>query len=103
MKGKFDDVPTDPLFDAEPLRERKRKPKAIRAMAQGNCPRCTREKLGLVLLGSHLVWRWHTYRTWSGAPMECTASGVAVCVAPEADPPLAGPGHAVQCPHDRSG
>ena len=64
--------------------EERRKP--VRSLRQGKCPCCTANRTGLVLVGDHLVWRWHTYVTWSGTRLLCRASGVAVCVAPERNP-----------------
>lgn len=98
-KGKFDDIPTGELFDAEPLRSGRVRTRSVKSVAHGNCPRCLADKIGLVRIGVHLVWRLHTYRTWSGAPMQCGASGVTVCDAPEASPPLNT--EPVACPHDQ--
>ncbi len=95
-RGKFDGIPTNELFDAEPMRERKRRPKTIPSSAHGKCPQCTAEKVGLVRVGAHLVWRRHTYRTWVGTAVECPASGVTLCVAPEGRPPLNV--HPIPCP-----
>jgi hypothetical protein len=96
-KGKFDDIPTEELFSADDMRSGKRRQKSVKSVAWGNCPGCLADKMGLVLVGRHLVWRQHTYRTWSGAAVECTSSGVSVCVAPEKTPTHAAV--AVTCPH----
>jgi hypothetical protein len=80
-------VDEDALFDAEPLR--RVRPKAQRgpkSVAQGCCPLCMKAKIGLLAQGPHVVWRPHYYRTWKNAPVLCSASYVAVCVAPERDP-----------------
>ena len=59
------------------------KDKPIRAVATGHCPGCHLFKaIGLIPVGRHLVWRFHTYRTYSGAAVPCPASLVAVCTAP---------------------
>lgn len=100
-KGKFDDVPTEPMFDMAPVEDHAEKQKTVRSVASGRCPECRNLKLGVVRQGKHLVWREHTYTTWSGARIVCRASGVATCVAPER---FAGdlPMHvAVLCPHTR--
>jgi hypothetical protein len=78
-----DDQPdmTLPLFDEPPHVPRERR-SSQRAVTQGRCPYCHKEKVGLLRSASHLVWREHTYRTYSGAPITCRASGVALCVAP---------------------
>lgn len=98
MRGKFDDVPTEELFPASDYRETRRRPKSIKSSAQGNCPKCLVGKIGLVLIGSHLVWRLHNKRTWNGTAVECMASGVAVCDAPETDP--LNPAKPLKCPHE---
>jgi hypothetical protein len=99
-RGKFDGVPTGELFSVDDgMRDHKQRRRSAKSQAQGNCPRCLRPKVGLVLVGEHLVWRQHDKRTCSGAPVECQASGVSACVAPEAEP-FVNP-ERVRCPHDR--
>lgn len=89
---------TAELFGAEPYSAGKvKRPAGPRASAVGKCPECHKAKVGLLRQGNHLVWREHRYSTWSGAPMVCRASGVALCVAPEGNPPLnVDP---IRCPH----
>jgi D-arabinose 1-dehydrogenase-like Zn-dependent alcohol dehydrogenase len=86
MSGKFDDVPTESMFDAEEYREGKTRQKTPKSVAQGKCPLCTRPKLGAIRLGEHLAWRTHTYTTWGGRAIDCVASGVYLCVLPETKP-----------------
>lgn len=83
------------------MRVKKRRPKGLKSVAFGKCPSCTAGKVGLLWQGRHLVWREHTYRTWSGTPMTCRASGVALCNAPEGTPTLAGT--PMRCPHPPAG
>lgn len=90
------EIPTIELFDAEGFRQEKQRPEYTKSVAQGKCPKCTKAKIGLVRQGEHLVWRHHTYRTWQNAPVECPASGVAVCVLPEGTPAI--DGH-LRCKH----
>lgn len=88
MTGKSDDdIPTEPLFEVEPYREGKSgKQRTIKSVAQGKCPLCTRPKVGLVPVGTHIAWRHHTYRTWGGISLDCMATGIYVCVLPETNP-----------------
>jgi hypothetical protein len=103
-KRKFDDVPTESMFDdaaVESMRDEKTRPDRPKTIASGRCPECHNGRLGVVRQGEHLLWREHTYTTWSGARLTCRASGVATCVAPERvsrDYPM----HiAILCPHTR--
>lgn len=105
-RRKFDDIPTESMFSDDEvagLKEDKPKPERARTIASGRCPECSNMRLGVVRQGDHLLWRVHTYTTWSGAKLTCRASGVATCVAPErysADYPY----HvAVLCPHTKEG
>jgi hypothetical protein len=99
--GKFDDVPTEPLFDSEPFREGKSgKQRTIKSVAQGKCPLCTRPKVGLVQSGTHIAWRQHTYKTWGGVSLDCMATGIYACVLPETNP--LNPSSPVSCPHNRA-
>jgi hypothetical protein len=82
----IDSMGTDAMFDVEPMRLTRTRIKTVPSSAQGKCPTCTRAKIGLIAMGTHLVWRLHTYTTWSGARMTCAASGVAVCQLPERVP-----------------
>jgi hypothetical protein len=82
--GKFDDVPTLPLFDVEHVEqgssrtENSRRP--ARSVAWGRCSRHANPKeIGLVRQGEHLYWREHDYPTWGKARMTCDASGVRLC------------------------
>jgi hypothetical protein len=97
-RDKWADLPTEEMFDAEEFRQEKPKAKSPRSVRMGNCPHCSRNPVGIVLQGTHYVWRSHTYRTWGGATMPCAASYVALCNAPDK--------HevgrtAVKCPHDQ--
>jgi hypothetical protein len=76
-----DEMGTPPMF-AEPERVARQRKRAARPFTFGSCPYCHNGKVGLVLLGGHLVWREHTYRTWSGAPVQCATSGVRLCDVP---------------------
>jgi hypothetical protein len=78
---KHDEIDTLPMFD-EPEHVAVERRTSQRAVAHGACPFCHAAKVGLLRSTSHLVWREHTYRTYSGAPIACRASGVALCVAP---------------------
>jgi hypothetical protein len=91
-----------PLFDLAPAESTARDAlphKGQRSARQGCCPRCPKEKIGLLLDGEHLYWRPHRYRTWGTARVFCSATGLPVCEAPEITPlDLLDP---VRCPHDR--
>lgn len=78
---------TLPLFD-EPVRVAKPKNLSIRSVAWGNCPGCRKGRIGIVRGVFHLMWREHTYPTWSGAHILCPASGVPVCQLTERTPTL---------------
>lgn len=86
-----------PLFDMDVPPDSTRKKRSVKAVRQGKCPNCHAEKMGLLSSGVHLVWRSHTYRTWSGTPVTCPSSGVAVCVAPERTPLI--PSDPAKCRH----
>ncbi len=83
---------TGSFFDVEPMRRAREKRPVVRSVAQGNCPECTREKVGLVRQGIHIVWREHNLTTWAGTRIACRASGVAACVLTDGT---------VRCPHER--
>lgn len=84
-----DEYGTEDLFDVTPYvgqgyRESAGSP---RSASQGNCPRCSRKKVGLIRLPSgHLAWRMHMVTTWGGTAVPCQAAGVYVCDLPEAMP-----------------
>jgi hypothetical protein len=93
---RWDDVPTEPMFDMAHVQQPQR-PRSLKSVTFGHCPECSaHDRVGLVWQGVHLVWRQHTYRTWSGATMICRTSNVSVCVAPERVPLTGIP---VVCPH----
>jgi hypothetical protein len=83
-KGKFDGVDTLPMFDEPDHTPTPRRQAMPRSVAFGSCPNCTAQRVGLVRGPVHLVWRTHTYRTYSGATIPCRASGVPVCAHPPA-------------------
>ena len=86
-RGKFDDIPTEPMFDAEDYREQKaKKQRTAKSVAQGKCPLCTKPKVGVIRINQHLAWRTHTYTTWGGRVIDCVSSGVYLCVLPETNP-----------------
>lgn len=89
---------TGELFDAEPLRTNRTKPKRLKSVRFGKCPGCTAPRIGLVRLGDHLIWRQHWITTWHGTRVLCYASFIAVCTAPERVP-LSVVNGPVQCPH----
>lgn len=73
-------IVTLPLLPAMPRAAVRSRPGVSKPVAWGQCPQCaSAARHALVRSGTHLVWRPHTYRTWSGAPLECSASGVALC------------------------
>jgi uncharacterized C2H2 Zn-finger protein len=79
---KYDDGGEDvPLFDMTPAA---RSPRPllveVRPEAWASCPRCSAIKIALLGHGAHFTWDRHTYVTWSGVTMECSSSGVALCV-----------------------
>lgn len=105
-RGKFDNVPTESLFSdgeiASYRQSKSSKPavRPVRSVAQGNCPECTKNPVGLIRQGEHLYWRQHYVTTWRGTPMLCRAANVSLCVAP--DKPQSGiTTH--MCPHDGKG
>jgi hypothetical protein len=85
VSGKWDGIPTLPMFQLEPVnRERQKSP---RTAAKGNCPGCrAANPVGLIRTEHHLVWRQHFYNTWGGSKQECPASNAAVCNARERYP-----------------
>lgn len=85
-RAKETDIPTPPLFAQMPREGVRSRPGATKPVAWGICPQChSAPRHALVRSGVHLVWRPHTYRTYSGAALECSASGVALCVAASRD------------------
>lgn len=80
---------TAPLFAEPPVRGDagdKGGDGPTRSVAFGRCPRHRDERrTGLVRTASHLVWRQHYVRTWSGSSIPCPASAVALCVLPDAE------------------
>lgn len=95
---------TQPLFDLAPHEAgiAGERVKPARTVTWGNCPRCSNARAGLQRSGSHLTWRWHTYTTWKGTVLPCSASGLHLCDLPEPKPyytPVEGP---ALCPHTRT-
>ncbi|NAE18326.1 hypothetical protein [Enterococcus hirae] len=92
---KYSDIPTIPLFDLSDIPPAftadRSETSTPRNVTSAPCPSCTQGGhgpgglVGLIRQGEHLLWREHTYPTWSGARLTCRASGVAVCeLAPRA-------------------
>jgi WhiB family redox-sensing transcriptional regulator len=102
--GKFDDVPTIELFDPDALRVTRKdaedgpRKKSVPSVAQGNCPNCLKQPAALVAQGPHWLWKAHQFKTWGGDTRECSASGVALCVAPEPEG-RSYSGIPLHCPH----
>lgn len=96
-RDKRNSIPTEPLFGVEKYREGKTKQRAVKSVAQGKCPLCTRPKVGLIRSGKHIAWRQHTYRTWGGASLDCMATGIYACILPEKNP--LDPSAPVACQH----
>lgn len=99
---KDDPYGTADLFDPSPYVDTNPtyRPKSEPSAAQGNCPKCSRTKIGLVRTDrNHLMWRMHTYLTHGGSSLPCPAVGTYVCQVPEATPPYLY-GHPVRCPHE---
>ena len=75
----------EPLLEVPAQRsdsEAKQSKKSAPSVARGKCPECAaKATIGIVRQGGHLVWRLHHKATYSGARMDCGASGVALCVA----------------------
>ena len=61
------------------------KPVSRKASAFGGCPKCTADKVGLVVQGGHLVWKDHYVQTWGGNSRQCTCGGVRLCDLPARD------------------
>lgn len=86
----------DPSIDHDPLpleipeqgsgTENSRVRQSIRSVAFGLCPGHmddgSARRTGLVRQGAHLAWRWHHYKTFGGATIECPSSGQPVCTSP---------------------
>lgn len=96
-RGKFDGVETLPLFDEPEHTPKPRKQRAARSVEFASCPDCTAQRVGLVRGPLHLVWRTHTYRTYSGATIQCRASGVPVCMHPPARDYLGTASASIKC------
>lgn len=82
-RKRFSETPTDPMFDM-PRQATKRSggesSKRQRPIGWAKCPECvSHTRIAVMLSGSHVVYREHAYPTWSGARMECRASGVPLC------------------------
>lgn len=61
------------------------RPKPLKAVAHGSCPRCTTERVGLVIQGGHLVWKDHYVATWGSVSRPCVAGGIRLCDEPARD------------------
>lgn len=73
---------TTPMFHMLPQPERgDERTKTQRSATSAACSQCSKEKVGLLAINGHYVWRAHTYRTWGGASVSCQASNVRLCVA----------------------
>lgn len=93
---------TPPLFEGPPRVTPEPKQRSAASVAWGNCPGCRKGRIGAVRTAEHLVWREHTYTTWGGARMTCTASGVPVCRLTERQPTERVAGR-VACDHESGG
>lgn len=92
-RGAEDPLGTLPLFDPGPRWGRTaERSRTQRPAGHGPCPCCLGEKIAVIRAGQHLLWREHTYRTYSGAPITCAASLAGLCNAP----PRSGD---LRCPH----
>lgn len=56
-----------------------------RTAAFGACPGCTGNKVGLVRMGLHLLWKGHNKVTWSGTRLQCRVVGQRLCEQPARD------------------
>lgn len=80
-----DPIPTISLFPMTPTVAKPHRPigeaaKRVVVVGWVGCPKCSAgERTAVIRDGEHLVYRPHTYRTWSGAPMECGASWQRLC------------------------
>ena len=81
-RGKFDGIESYPLFDEPPRVDRGQRNKAAKVAGWAHCPHCSNGRVALLVAGEHLVYREHTYVTYSGAKLTCRASAVALCTAP---------------------
>lgn len=85
------DVPTIPMPGTEVPRlsgSELRKTKTYRRpMGWAACPRCSSGRVAVLPDAGHLVYREHTYATYSGAAMPCQASHQRVCVLPPRSAP----------------
>lgn len=51
----------------------------------GGCPRCTNEKVGLVIQAGHYAWVDHWVATYGGNARQCLAGGQRLCDEPARD------------------
>lgn len=102
LRRKFEGVETIELFSPSALVRtdtgEKIRSTSQRAVAYGNCPSCLRRPAGIIVAGTHWIWRQHFYRTWGNERRMCAASNVALCHAPEPQG-KAHNGTPVTCPH----
>lgn len=89
---------TAALFDPGPPTPAPQRQRPEHVAGWTRCPSCIgHDRVALVLSGSHLHYREHTYVTYSGAKMTCAASSVTLCVLP---PLPVSTGTASRCPHE---
>lgn len=82
--GKFDGIETLPLFKmAKAKANRGESAKRVAVAGWVTCPRCRpNDRTAVIRDGAHLVYRQHTYQTWSGNKIECQASHQRLCTLP---------------------
>jgi hypothetical protein len=75
----------DPMLDPPASRHAtESRAKYVKPKAFYPCTKCSKPKVGIVLDGSHLVWKPHDRTTMSGAKMQCAISGAPLCANPPA-------------------
>lgn len=65
----------------------------------GGCPRCQGNKVKCLPQNGHLAWDVHTYPTWSGTRIPCSASGLHLCDLPPRDVEYLTGKPVPTCPH----
>lgn len=79
-----------------------KRPRRPRAKAWTACPDCANKKVPLEESSSGcLLYREHSKTTFSGAAMQCRASGSQLCVNPSPATPKDSKGRAAFCAHEQ--